>query len=169
MLSSVSASMMLFLLHCWCSFHLVAAPFYLYETGNGRNVDFDCLDYYASDNLESLQLTISSKKSHQIIPFCRRDNIDDGLISPGNLISSLTFGELREKNVSSAQLIVWSVPIDLVERYQAFIENADSIVTSGSVRVYNCSVVGLFGEFCHYKFQTKVNGNSEKFFLFLYS
>jgi hypothetical protein len=169
MLSSVSTAMMLFLLHCWYSFHLVVAPFYLYETENARNVDFDCLDYYPRDNTRNLRLMKFFKQSHQIIPFCRRDNIDDGLISPGNIVPSFTFPELREKNVSSAQLIVWSVPIDLVERYQAFIENADSIVTSGSVRVYNCSAVGLFGQFCHYKFQIKVNGNSEKFFLFLYS
>jgi hypothetical protein len=167
MLSSATAMTMIFLLNGWISIHLVDARFYLHDSDNSRDGDFDCLNYYARDDIDDRVVYLKPiAPSYQIIPFCRRDNIEDHLISPVGNISSLTFHELREKNVSNIQLIQWSVPIDLVERYQAFIENADNIVTNESVRIYNCSTSGRFGQFCHYTFNVKVKDQIDKFLFF---
>jgi hypothetical protein len=170
MLSSTSVATMIFLLNCWFTVHLVNAGFHLYESENARNFDFDCLNYYARDDMDDLSFVKPFTRGHQIIPFCRRDNIDDNLNSPSDNIPSFTFSELRKKNVSNVQLIEWSVPVDLVERYQAFIENIDNAATNGFVRVYNCSASGGFGQFCHYTFDIKVNGNIYKlsYFIFIF-
>jgi hypothetical protein len=166
MFSSATATAMIFLLNCWFTIDLVDSRFYLYDSDNSRDGDFDCLNYYARDDMDAVVYSKPFTPSYQIISFCRRDNIEDHLISPVGSISSLTFDELRQKNVSNIQLIEWSVPIDLVERYQAFIENADNIVTNESVRIYNCSTSGRFGQFCHYTFNVKVKDQIDKFLLF---
>jgi hypothetical protein len=106
MLSSATAAMMVFLLNCWFNIHLVDSRFYLYDSDSPRDEDFDCLNYYARDDIDSRVVFLKPiAPSYQIIPFCRRDNIEDHLISPVGNILSLTFHELREKNVSNIQLI----------------------------------------------------------------
>jgi hypothetical protein len=122
MLSSTTVKAMIFLLNCWLMIHSVDSRYYLYDSDNSRVDDFDCLNYYARDDIDDVTHYKQYIPGYQIIPFCRRDNVEDHLISPVGDFSSFTFQELREKNLSNIQLIQWSVPMDLVERYQAFIE-----------------------------------------------
>jgi hypothetical protein len=50
--------------------------------------DHNYLDYYANDKI-----------SNQIIPFCRRDNINDGQIIPTANILIFIFEQLNERNI----------------------------------------------------------------------
>jgi len=86
--------------------------------------DYDCLDFYPNDRISPHNDISRSQyqRDHQIIPFCRCDNIDDGLIMPGIDIPIFTFKELNERNVTSFDLYTWSASIDLVEHYQAYRE-----------------------------------------------
>ncbi|CAF5043873.1 unnamed protein product, partial [Rotaria sp. Silwood1] len=51
--------------------------------------------------------------------------------------TSITFETLQKENITSQQLYLLSAPIDVVERYQAFLENSYSFL---STQVFNnCS------------------------------
>ncbi|CAF4900439.1 unnamed protein product [Rotaria sp. Silwood1] len=89
-----------------------------------------------------------------IIPYCIRSV---GL--PSNLLvnnekhvihgTSITFETLQRENITSQQLYLLSAPIDVIERYQAFLENSQSSV---STQIFNnCSEL-WFGEYCQYSF-----------------
>ncbi|CAF2748733.1 unnamed protein product [Rotaria sp. Silwood2] len=63
--------------------------------------------------------------------------------------TSITFETLQRENITSQQLYLLSAPIDVVERYQAFLENSQS---SSSTQIFNnCSEL-WFGEYCQYSF-----------------
>ncbi|CAF1541773.1 unnamed protein product, partial [Adineta steineri] len=69
--------------------------------------------------------------------------------SDGNSISSvLTFDELKKKNVTGKNLMEWSSPIDLIERYEHFLQM--NKYSSNEV-FYNCTRP-WFGSLCQYKF-----------------
>lgn len=118
--------------------------------------DDDCLDYYAT-NYSSTSHFIANE--HQIIPFCRRDNIeDDRRHVIEKEIPSLTFDELHKRNMSSLQLYELSVHMDLVEEYQAFRENKTAIKTAGpNSSIYNCWDKQKFGQYCQYSFDSQVS------------
>ncbi len=85
---------------------------HLYYSSDGSKklgYDYDCLDLYANDRFSNYNNELQYPRGHQIIPFCRRDNIDDDLIVPGNDIPIFTFEELNQRNVSSVDLYAWSV------------------------------------------------------------
>ncbi len=135
--------------------------FRLYYSSDGSQkleYDYDCLDFYANDpSLDDIYHRLY-RQHHQIIPFCRRDNIDDGLIVPGNNIPVFTFKELNERNISSLDLYARSAPIDLVEHYQAYRElKINNTVNASLLKFYNCSSVHRFGSFCQYYFDSTVS------------
>lgn len=39
-----------------------------------------------------------------------------------NLVSTFTFDQLSKQNVTSEQLLIWSAPIDVIERYQFYLD-----------------------------------------------
>jgi hypothetical protein len=122
--------------------------------------DYDCLDFYPNDRISPHNDVSRSQyqRYHQIIPFCRRDNIDDGLIMPGIDIPIFTFKELNERNVTSFDLYTWSAPINLVEHYQAYRERKIDDKTNASLsNFYNCSLVHRFGSLCQYYFNSSVS------------
>ncbi|CAF1313519.1 unnamed protein product, partial [Rotaria sp. Silwood1] len=62
---------------------------------------------------------------------------------------SITFETLRRENITSQQLYLLSASIDVIERYQEFLEKPNS---SLSTEVFNnCSEL-WFGEYCQYSF-----------------
>jgi hypothetical protein len=135
--------------------------FHLYYSSDGSQkleYDYDCLDYYVNERIWSHDYDKFNRPNHQIIPFCRRDNIDDGLIVPGNNIPIFTFKELDERNVSSLDLYGWSAPIDLIEHYQAYRElKINNTANVSLLKFYNCSSVHRFGSFCQYYFNSTVS------------
>jgi hypothetical protein len=135
--------------------------FHLYYSSDGSQkleYDYDCLDFYANTRIWHPNYDHSYRPNHQIIPFCRLDNIDDGLIIPGNNIPIFTFKELDERNVSSLDLYGWSAPIDLIEHYQAYRElQINNTANVFLLKFYNCSSVHRFGSFCQYYFNSTVS------------
>ena len=84
---------------------------HLYLSSNGSaqfEYDHDCLDFYANDRISDYNSGKPYRKNHQIIPFCRRDSLADGLIVTRNNIPVFTLKELDERNVSSLDLYRWS-------------------------------------------------------------
>jgi len=134
--------------------------FYLYQTDTVDDFgDYDCLDYYALDDIANLNGGKSYRQGHQIIPFCRRDSKNDRDELDKQSIhlasSSLTFEQLREGNVSSAELYAWAAPIDTIEQYEAFINGNEK--ESGTISFYNCSSFQQFGRRCEYSFPVQVS------------
>ena len=143
------------------SFMYVNGQFYLYQSSDetiNPDDDHDCLDFYPIWKYNEMPYSAVSKRSHQIIPFCRRDSIIDGTIVVGDDVLSYTFNELNNRNVTSQELVEWSAPIELAELYQAYLESNNSqLKHAASLRFYNCSPTGRFGYFCQYYFPTSVS------------
>ncbi len=119
--------------------------------------DYDCLDFYTNGDVWTLNYEKLYRRNHQIMPFCRRDNSNDGLIVPGNDIPVFTFEELHNRNISSLDLYTWSAPIDLAEHYQAYRElRINNTANVSLLKFYNCSFVHRFGSFCQYYFNSTV-------------
>ncbi|CAF4741191.1 unnamed protein product, partial [Rotaria sp. Silwood2] len=86
--------------------------------------------------------------NNQLTPYCRRPNYDekeeeisDILIE--NIANKITFKELSKLGVTSEQLLNWSAPIDLAERYE--------MNNQSSELFFNCSSP-WFGLKCQYRF-----------------
>ncbi|CAF4584369.1 unnamed protein product [Rotaria sp. Silwood1] len=124
---------------------VTTSQFHLYHTDHvsDNSLDHDCLLYnVASINQNHVNPQNKNSDPYQIIPYCIRPF---GL--PSSLLvnnekrvihgTSITFETLQKENITSQQLYLLSAPIDVVERYQAFLENSYSFL---STQVFNnCS------------------------------
>ena len=89
--------------------------------------------------------------------FCLRptdDFRDDPLIDsiPNVNYKKFTFEDLSRSNISSAELLSWSIPIELVEDYQLYLQR--QTLSSSSKEVFRC-VQPWFGSRCQYSFYGK--------------
>jgi hypothetical protein len=87
----------------------------------------------------------------EVIPYCFRpeNNLDESFeFSVDPLSQKLSFEELRMANTTSLQLLSWSIPIEVVERYQLYLNEPNSALNE---YIYNCSE-GRFGLKCQYSF-----------------
>ncbi|CAF3786884.1 unnamed protein product, partial [Rotaria sp. Silwood1] len=136
---------------------VTTSQFHLYYTDHVSNnsLDHDCLLYNV---LSTIQCHINSQETnpyqYQIIPYC---------IRPYNLSSSqlvnneksvihgtpIKFETLQRENITSQQLYLLSASIDVVERYQEFLEKPNS---SLSTQIFNNCSKPWFGEYCQYSF-----------------
>ncbi|CAF1449187.1 unnamed protein product [Adineta steineri] len=117
----------------------------------GFNATFDCLYGYSGD--PSAETTLLSTDDYSLIPYCRRLNGTDeekkfSTISYENILNSMTFAELYRQSVTSMELLKWSVPIDMIERYEKIGQNSTEIF-------YNCSLP-WFGSTCQYRYESAV-------------
>ena len=133
-------------------------PYYMDQTDQ-HDLQYDCLYYRASDNIrEQYKQMYTSKKPYQIIPYCIRPKVDienvkeDNLIDVGDISSILTFASLREKQITTWDLLKWSAAIDLIEFYDEYLTlpSNDSLAWT---KFYNCSEF-WFGSYCQYTFKT---------------
>lgn len=113
------------------------------------NLNHDCLLYEGTDYFHSEVDGADVNRWYQIIPYCiRHFHSDDGLPTPDEQFVSagalMPFQQLIHENVTSEILYLSSMPIDAVERYQAFLDNSRDI--SSKQKLYNCSLP-WFGEF----------------------
>lgn len=122
----MASFLLLKLLLLYYSVPSTITQFYVYNTDvNNRNDrQHHCLFYYVLDDIISLDMPAILQ--HQIISYCERPverhvNRTNNLYIGTNM--STTFETLKEQQVTSEQLLSWSAPIDLVERYQMYLEN----------------------------------------------
>ena len=127
----------------------------LYETTEmikNKTFQFDCLYYRVSH--EKLAYQELSNIISDTIPYCFRPlNIEEKLLT--KLINTrdqnLTFEELRRSNITAKELLFWSSPIDLVERYQVYLNELNPLLSKELF--YNCTKP-WFGLRCEYSFQS---------------
>ncbi|CAF1557261.1 unnamed protein product, partial [Adineta ricciae] len=63
---------------------------------------------------------------------------------------SYTFADLQKQNITSEQLYRWSAPIDLIERYQIYLNEFS--IRQGEDLYYNCTYP-RFGPMCQYELE----------------
>ncbi|CAF4253619.1 unnamed protein product [Rotaria sp. Silwood2] len=107
---------------------------------------FDCL--YTQLIEGELNEYSSYIMNNQLTPYCRRPDNDEkeeemSDILNENIANNITFKELSEQGITSEQLLNWSAPIDLAERYE--------MNNQSSELFYNCSS-SWFGSKCQYRF-----------------
>lgn len=122
-----------------------------YEIIDDNILDFDCLHYMT--NKEELAYQELSNVVNELIPYCFRStmviktlfqnfsNIDD---------QKFTFEELCMYNISIQELLLWSTPIDIVEKYQLYLNDLNSSLSNEVI--YNCTKP-WFGLHCQYSFE----------------
>ncbi|CAF1003630.1 unnamed protein product [Adineta steineri] len=129
--------------------------FNLYYThyANDTNWYYDCLYYKALDPIVKLNVKTDYRIPYQIIQYCIRptesQNKDHKTLINGSILSVFTFGELSKQNISTSDLLSWSAPVDLIERYEQYIATLNSSLESEEF--YNCTS-SWFGSFCQYTF-----------------
>ncbi|CAF3966927.1 unnamed protein product [Adineta steineri] len=125
-------------------------PFYnLYNTDRISNdFDHDCL---YSTITQNIGLDENTYIIQEIIEYCIRTSLKDIIdVNEKSISSKLTFDELKKNNITSTNIMEWSSPIDLIERYEYFLQM--NTPSSSSVEVfYNCTPP-WFGSFCQYRF-----------------
>ncbi len=150
------------ILYVWASIETLGIigdhQFNMYETEQNitvRHQYYDCLHYYVLNDMKLYEY-LSYILQHQIISYCMRpSNIsDDKLLLVNQSLGldkneALPFRDLLRRGVNSQQLLVWSASIDLVERYQIYLNNP-SLSLSQQI-FYKCSPP-WFGPRCQYKF-----------------
>ncbi|CAF1527177.1 unnamed protein product, partial [Adineta ricciae] len=121
------------------------------KTTNEHIWQYDCLYYYVTR--EELAYQELSNLISDMIPYCFRP-----LTKTDELIKSVihsndpqfTFVELRDRNITAKDLLLWSCPIDLAEKYEVYL-NTNDLILSNEI-FYNCTKP-WFGLFCQYSFE----------------
>jgi hypothetical protein len=111
---------------------------------------FDCLYAYLIDS--GKETGSRYIRNYHLIPYCRRPDINEEQrqLTHGikqNIAETITFDELKKRDVTSEQLLTWFAPIDVAERYE--------MKNSGLDVFHNCSLP-WFGSMCQYKFSYDV-------------
>ena len=115
---------------------------------NRNSLQFDCLHYYVSrEGLKAYQEFANVVE--QMTPYCIRPvTLSNGPWETPTTIfgRKVSFEELYVANVTAQQLLAWSNPIDVAERYQLYFNNP---TTSSNDFFYNCTEP-WFGLWCQY-------------------
>ena len=128
---------------------MVDVHYLLYQSDDRQTLSapFDCL--YAVWNDDGISSDVPYVHNYYLIPYCRRPDDSEEQEQPAhstdkNLAKQITFMELKQQGVTSEQLVSWSSPIDVIERYEMSNANSKDVF-------YNCSSP-WFGSMCQYKF-----------------
>lgn len=131
----------------------IDASFELYKTDLLNGSSYHCMHYHVIDKtVHYLHFLHVESSSTQILSYCRRPEFDYHIeISQmnGSISNVLTFYDLLKNGVVIHDLLLWSAPIDVIERYQEYLEKPD--VFSSIQFFYNCTD-GWFGLQCEYTF-----------------
>ena len=140
-----------FLFFCFLLFAVACSPqinLHLTDrvSNNKTDVSFqhDCL-YVAA-------FTEKKSKVHQIVSYCLTEWLPKWNFTKNNLDQHFTFAQLYKQNITSQQLYLWSTPMDVVERYQLYLNHhvtLDETSEEATQLFYNCTFP-RFGPFCQY-------------------
>ena len=86
----------------------------------------------------------------QILPFCLSELPSKFHIKPNQIDPIYSFNELKEKNITAEHLYQWSATIDLIEQYQFYLNDPQSLLENETF--YNCTLP-YFGSECQYIFK----------------
>ena len=139
----------------------------LYHTDrSGNTILFhDCFRYRVENRFALSQLLSKSRHPSQIIPYCIRPMTDefDGDELNENNSSSFRFNMLNRMNVTVQDLLQWSIPFDLAEDYQEYLDTNN--LNLAEKVVHNCSY-RWFGSHCQYTIYPFLTFQNFIFFLF---
>jgi hypothetical protein len=125
----------------------------LYDTDQrfqSNPLQFDCLNYRI--RRETLAYQDLSDVVDEVIPYCFRPATDfHEPFEAFNDTSSqkLSFKELSMANITAQQLLLWSTPMEVAERYQFYLNEPSSALNE---YFYNCTPP-WFGLRCQYSFE----------------
>ncbi|CAF1466728.1 unnamed protein product [Rotaria sp. Silwood1] len=114
------------------------------ESENNTLFQLNCLRVPASIDKANV--------SREIISYCMNDLSSKFHIENNNIFPKFTFVELLKQNITSQQLYIWLAPINIVERYQFYL-NQLSTYNDKSLETqifYNCTLP-RFGSTCQYE------------------
>ncbi|CAF1489552.1 unnamed protein product, partial [Didymodactylos carnosus] len=109
---------------------------------------FDCLYYYVRDYVEGDD--VGNSINYHLTPYCRRLDQNEeqekrSIRSYEHVEYNTSFTDLYRHGVTGVQLLDWSAPIDVAERYEKNGENSSEVF-------YNCSS-SWFGPTCQYSIE----------------
>ncbi|CAF1540393.1 unnamed protein product [Didymodactylos carnosus] len=132
--------------------------FILYHTDSEFQQHNNCLYFYGRPFIKTN--SILENKLIQLIPFCIRSNelliVEDDKDQQIIRGVQYTFEELRRLNVTGKDLLDWFIPIDLIDKYEIYLEF--NLIHMTPLFVYNCTKP-WFGTLCQFTF----NSNSSSF------
>ena len=146
---------------------VMSERFNMYYTDRGGlpSSDHNCLSYTVLDDIIILKDVPFFQ--HQSIPYCFRPiaEVTNGTENRTNLttlgnhtkFTVLDFKQLEMMKVHADHLLGWSAPIDLIERYVAYLR--DHSHTEYDPHFYNCTS-GWFGPMCQYTFNANASFSS---------
>ena len=138
----------------WLSFILILkneAFLHIYHTDRNYLVSkYDCFVYFdTSMVLINMEFCRRPLDSWHFVQQSRKEHC---------LQDKLTFQQMRENGITSIDLFMFFAPIDVIDRYQTFIENSSSFVNNKRLTeddyFCNCSNSShqAFGRNCEYRF-----------------
>ena len=89
------------------------------------------------------------------VEYCRRPSVHSESLITGHCLSSkVTFDTLRDHNVTAKDLFKAFAPVDLIDKYQTFIDNPTENSINENSYFCNCShpTQLMFGKNCEYTF-----------------
>lgn len=89
--------------------------------------------------------------SYEMISYCMSELSSKFHIEAFDFDGKLNFKDLAKENISSQQLFNWSAPIDLIEDYQQYLNENNTLLANKMF--YNCTWP-RFGPQCQYEFYT---------------
>ncbi|CAF3392918.1 unnamed protein product [Rotaria sp. Silwood2] len=114
------------------------------ENESHNILQHDCLRIVASIDKTNV--------SREIISYCMNELPSKFYIEKNDMFPKYTFAELSKLNITSQQLYIWSASIDVIERYQFYLNQLSTINdTSLAIKIfYNCTLP-RFGSMCQYE------------------
>ncbi|CAF1114617.1 unnamed protein product [Adineta steineri] len=134
----------LLLIGLLCS--VTRSQFNLYNTDaslDAGNLHTNCLHHYVYYWIE-----LTEKVEYCVGPISDNDILLEKF--PNTTNGNFTFDELRQLNVITQELLAWSAAIDLIERYQYYIDQPNNSFKSTEI-FFNCTKP-WFGPRCQYSF-----------------
>ncbi len=100
--------------------------------------------YDQSSTYNSKELVIEQTIEYCFRPILKKEDI----VNEFAISAILTFDQMKKENITSENLIEWSTPIDLIERYENYLQTNQSSLND---IFYKC-IQPWFGPFCQYSF-----------------
>ena len=119
----------------------------LHDTERTSQVQHHCLRFIQHDIYDA---KINSRY-YELSSYCLTEQLTEYNLENDSSLSKFSFAQLAKDNISSEQLYYWSAPIDLIERYQFYLNQLpkfnDSLLATDIF--YNCTLP-RFGPQCQY-------------------